>query len=97
MAGRAGRRALTGSGTPSINLAVGLRRPLGANMAFDCTREVQVTKRAFSQLLTTWMYLNICGAAILLAHTGPYDNFWILLTSAAASWFALGKVAKQRG
>lgn len=56
-----------------------------------------MTKRAFSQLLTTWMYLNICGAAILLAHTGPYDNFWILLTSAAASWFALGKVAKQRG
>lgn len=52
-----------------------------------------MTPRTFGYFLMTWLYLSLAGAAIILFHTGPYDRFWMLMLSAAVSWFSLRRLA----
>jgi hypothetical protein len=55
-----------------------------------------MTMRTFGRMLSVWMYLSLCGSAILLAHNGPHGHFWTLMMSAAVCWLALGEVHKSQ-
>ena len=44
---------------------------------------------AFTQVLTTWLWLSIVGAGVLLSCAGPQERFWFLLISALATWAGL--------
>lgn len=55
-----------------------------------------MTRRSFGRMLTIWMYLSLCGSAILLAHEGPHGHFWTLMMSAAVSWLGLRELDKSQ-